>query len=332
MKVSEIGEFGTIDVIDDLIRSETRIANSAGKDLLIGIGDDTAVWKCRGKMQLATTDVLVQDVHFSLEHISWDELGYKAIAVNLSDIAAMGGTPQYALISLCLPGNTDVDDVKKLYHGMLQITNRFDTLITGGNIASAEKITINVTIHGYAGNRILTRSAAFPGDTIAITGPTGLSRAGLMALQSQMMMEPRALKLLRAAHNRPEPKIEFGRMLTGLGVKAAIDISDGLVADLKHVCRLSNVSARIEMEKVPLHELLKQYFHSDAVPLALAGGEDYELLFTAPDKVMKKVKSKLPGNSFTIGTIEAGVPGTVHIVDSSGNEISLEESGWDHFR
>jgi thiamine-monophosphate kinase len=332
VKVSELGEFGLIDLINELVSGQTGEHASSRKGLLLGIGDDTAAWKCRGKIQLATTDTLVQDVHFKLEHISWPELGYKSIAVNLSDIAAMGGIPQYALISICLPGDTDVKNIQDLYQGMLNISDKYNTAIVGGNITSAEKVTINVTIHGYCDNGILTRSSARPGDKIAVTGYTGLSRAGLIITEQDMKIDPAAQAIFRKAQNQPEPRIEYGQLLAKAGVKTAIDISDGLISDLKHICNSSQVSAGIDMKSVPVHPLLKKYFKDDCISLALSGGEDYELLFTAGANVMNKVKSKLSENVFIIGAIEKGNTGTVSILDDNGENIYLQESGWDHFK
>jgi thiamine-monophosphate kinase len=332
MKISDTGEFGLIDIINDLISRNTKTAPGSAKELLIGIGDDTAAWKCRGRIQLSTTDILVQDVHFDLAYTGWDELGHKSIAINLSDIAAMGGIPQYALVSLSLPGDTEVEDIKSLYSGMLELCNRYNVTIAGGNIASADKIIVNITLYGYTDNTVLTRSSAHPGDKIAITGFTGLSKAGMIALQRNMKMEPAAMEILRRSHNSPEPRIEFGKVLAECGVKAAIDVSDGLIADLKHICDASKASALINMEKMPVHDLLRQYFKDDAISLALTGGEDYELLFTGGDRIMDKVKGRLPEDIHVIGSIESGLPGDIKIIDEKGDRMNIKDSGWDHFR
>jgi thiamine-monophosphate kinase len=331
VKVSELGEFGLINLINRLVSRQNRKSVKADKALLLGIGDDTATWKCRGKIQLATTDTLVQDVHFLPEYISWEELGYKSIAVNLSDIAAMGGTPQYALVSLCVPGDLDVDSIEKLYRGMLNIGDKYNTVIAGGNITSSDKLVINVTVCGFTDNKILTRSSARPGDKIAVTGYTGLAKAGLMIAKHNLKIDAEAQAVFSRAWNRPEPRIEFGRALTECGVSTAIDISDGLIADLKHICRSSGVCARIDLDSIPVHTLLKQYFPDDYISMTLAGGEDYELLFTAGDNTMKKVKARMADNVYIIGTIETGNAGNVDIFDSKGNKINIEDSGWDHF-
>jgi thiamine-monophosphate kinase len=331
VKVSELGEFGLIDLINRLVSSQAKKHAGSNNELLLGIGDDAAAWECRGKVQLATTDTLVQDVHFIPKYISWEELGYKSIAVNLSDIAAMGGIPQYALVSLCVPGDFKVDSIEKLYRGMLDISNKYNTVIAGGNVTSLDKLVINVTIHGYTDNEILTRSSARPGDKIAITGYTGLAKAGLITAKQCLKIDEVAQALFRKAWNQPKPGIEFGRILAERGVKTAIDISDGLIADLKQICRDSRVSARIELDSIPRHPMLKQNFPDDYISMALTGGEDYELLFTADDNIMEKVKTKLPDNVFIIGTIETGNAGAVNISDSKGAKIYIGDSGWDHF-
>jgi thiamine-monophosphate kinase len=331
VKVSELGEFGLIDLINRLVNRQTGKQAISGKGLILGIGDDTAAWECRGKIQLATTDTLVQDVHFLPEYTSWEELGYKSIAVNLSDIAAMGGTPQYALVSLCVPGDLDVDSIEQLYRGMLNIGDKYNTVIAGGNITSSDKLVINVTVCGFTDNKVLTRSSARAGDKIAITGYTGLAKAGLMTAKHELKIDIKAQAIFNKAWNQPEPRIEFGRALMECRVNAATDISDGLIADLKHICGSSQVSARIDLGSIPVHPLLKQHFPDDYISMMLAGGEDYELLFTASDTVMKKVKTRLANNPYIIGAIETGDACTVNIFDSKGTKINIEDSGWDHF-
>ncbi|MEJ2740245.1 MAG: thiamine-phosphate kinase [Dehalococcoidia bacterium] len=162
MKVSEIGEFGLIRLLADEIEKTGRV-HPHFQYILTGIGDDAAVWQSDSPIQIATTDSLVQDTHFDLSYAGWDDIGYKSIAINLSDIAAMGGIPRYVLVSLVIPGKTEVEDVLDAYHGMIRIANRFEVSIIGGNIAAAEKIIISVTAIGILNSGIvLTRSAARP--------------------------------------------------------------------------------------------------------------------------------------------------------------------------
>jgi thiamine-monophosphate kinase len=333
MKVSELGEFGLIALLAKIVDSTRDPKDSSWQQLVVGIGDDTAAWQTRGAVQLATTDSLIQDTHFDLGLITWEELGWKALAVNLSDIAAMGGTPEYALISLALPGELEADNVSSLYRGMAQIAGRYGVAIAGGNIASADKTMINVTIMGSLESAsMLTRSAAVPGDQIAVTGYLGLSAAGLRMLKQNLKFDAETAQLFREAHLTPIPRVDEGQILLHRSVKAAIDISDGLIADLTHICQSSKVSARIYQNALPIHNALKTNFKSDFVEMALSGGEDYELLFTTSNMIMTRLRKTMPCPVTVIGEITGGKPGQVEIVDADGKIIPFEKSGWEHFK
>jgi thiamine-monophosphate kinase len=333
MKVSELGEFGLIELLADIVDKTKNSQDLSWQRLLIGIGDDAAAWQGDSSIQLATTDSLIQDTHFDLNITTWEELGWKSIAVNLSDIAAMGGIPKYALISLALPGELEIDCISNLYQGMAQIANQFGVAIIGGNIASASRTMINVTVLGSLESKsVLTRSAAIPGDQIAITGYTGLSAAGLKMLKQKLSFDAETSRLLRRAHLKPTPRINEGQMLLRHGVKAAIDISDGLIADLTHICKASKVSARIKKDTVPIHPVLQSNFKSDCQQLALSGGEDYELLFAASTNIIKRVKQAISFPVTVIGEITEGAPGQVRLIDATGKTIPWQQGGWEHFK
>jgi thiamine-monophosphate kinase len=333
MKVSELGEFGLIELLADIVDRTRNPQDISWQHLLIGIGDDAAAWQRDSSIQLATTDSLVQDTHFDLNITTWEELGWKAVAVNLSDIAAMGGIPMFALISLALPGELETDCISSLYQGMAQIANRFGVAIVGGNIASASKTIINVTVLGSLESKsALTRSAAVPGDRVAITGYTGLSAAGLKMLKQKLSFDAETSRLLRQAHLQPTPRINEGQLLLHHKVKAAIDISDGLIADLTHICKASKVSARINKDSVPIHPILQSNFKSDCQQLALSGGEDYELLFTANSQVISQVKQAVSCPVTVIGELMEGMPGQVILSDAGGKNIPWEPGGWEHFK
>ncbi len=333
MKVSELGEFGLIELLADIVDRTKHPQDSSWQRLLIGIGDDAAVWQGDSSIQLATTDSLIQDTHFDLNITTWEELGWKAIAVNLSDIAAMGGIPKYALISLALPGELETDCVSSLYQGMAQIANQFGVAIIGGNIASASRTMITVTVLGSLESKsTLTRSAAVPGDQIAVTGYTGLSAAGLKMLKQKLSFDAETSRLLRRAHLQPTPRINEGQVLLRHGVKAAIDISDGLIADLTHICKASKVSARINKDSVPIHPILQSNFKSDCQQLALSGGEDYELLFTTSSQVINQIKQAISCPMTVIGEITKGTPGQVTLIDAAGKSIPRQQGGWEHFK
>lgn len=333
MKVSELGEFGLIELLAGIVNKSKNAQTASWQQLLIGIGDDAAAWKVDSSIQLATTDSLVQDTHFDLNITTWEELGWKAIAVNLSDIAATGGVPQYALVSLTLPGELETDCISSLYQGMVQIANQFGVAIAGGNIASASKAMINVTVLGSLKSVLpLTRSAAIPGDQIAVTGYLGLSAAGLRMLKHKLSFDTETSQLLRRAHLQPTPRVNEGQILLQQRVKAAIDISDGLVADLTHICKASKVSATIKKNLVPIHPAVRANFKSDCQQLALSGGEDYELLFTASSQIIDRVNQAISCPVTVIGEITGGTPGQVTIIDAAGKSIPWQQAGWEHFK
>jgi thiamine-monophosphate kinase len=333
MKVSELGEFGLIELLAEIASSAINSKDSSWQNLIVGVGDDAAAWQVDGAVQLATTDSLVQDTHFDLNIVTWEELGWKAIAVNLSDIAAMGGAPQYALVSLALPGEVETDDVISLYRGMVKVAARFGVAVVGGNVAASEKTMINVTVLGnLESTQMLTRSAALPGDLIAVTGYLGLSAAGLSMLKQHLKLDVETTLLLRQAHLTPTPRIDEGQILLHRAVKCAIDVSDGLLADLAHICQASKVSARINQKALLIHPALKKNFKTDYLQLALSGGEDYELLFTASTLIMPRLKKTMPCPITVIGEITEGKQGQVDLVDEDGEIVPWQKAGWEHFK
>jgi len=333
MKLSELGEFGLINLIHNIVNKFKDLQQTSWQQLLVGIGDDAAAWQDDDQIQLATTDSLVQDIHFDLNNITWEELGWKALAVNLSDIAAMGGMPKYALISVALPGELEVENISQFCHSMASLAAEFGVAIAGGNITTAPNIVITITVLGYSKNKLLLkRSTATPGEQIAVTGYLGLSAAGLKMLKEKISLATQTASLLRRAHLQPVPKVKEGLILIQQGVKTAIDISDGLIADLDHICEASKVSAKIKVEQVPTHPLVKANF-PNYHELALYGGEDYELLFTADKSIINQAKQALNCPVTVIGDIvEETLPNRVTLLNSKGNIIFYEKGGWEHFR
>jgi thiamine-monophosphate kinase len=333
MKVAELGEFGLIDLIRNSGTIYENYEHTPWQEVLVGIGDDAAAWQSDGNIQLATTDTLVQGIHFELDIIDWEELGWKALAVNLSDIAAMGGIPKYALLSLVLPGELEVEDISKFINSMMNLANEFGVAIVGGNVTTALNVVITVTIIGCSESGvILKRSTASPGEQIAVTGYLGLSAAGLEMFKGKLILDPEINNVLRRAHFKPVPRVKEGQILVKQGAKTAIDISDGLIADLDHICELSKVKARINIEQVPVHPVVTANF-TNYQELALSGGEDYELLFTADETIVSRVKQALSCPVTVIGEIlEEKLPTRVTIVDGKGNIIPYKKGGWEHFR
>lgn len=335
MKVSEIGEFKLIEILAEMVKQARDKEAPSWQNLIMGIGDDTAVWRGDTSTQLATVDSFVQGVHFTTDIFPWEEVGWKALAVNLSDIAAMGGSPRYALVALSLPGDTDVEDVMALYRGMLDLAKQSGVAIAGGNISSAPVVVIDVTVFGNAegkSGQVLTRSAARPGDVVAVTGYPGTASAGFEVLKNQPGLDPGVTSFLTRAFLHPVPRLVEGRVLLRENVRAAIDISDGLVADLRHICQMSKVGARVNVDSVPIHPLVKSSFKDRSLVLALSGGEDYELLFTARRDIVEKVKAKVSCPVTVIGEVTKENAGEVVLVGQKGETVVPEGMGWDHFK
>ena len=333
MKVGELGEFGLVELIAKTIAVSRDAKAKSWQNLIAGIGDDAAAWRSRNTVQLATVDALVENVHFSFDYTSWNDLGWKALAVNLSDIAAMGGVPEYALVSLALPPETEVDDVLDFYRGMLELAGRYGVAIIGGDTDSTPWISVTVTVLGTAEDkdRLLVRAAAKPGDLIAVTGYPGTAAAGYAMLSKKLQLDDESSLILKQAFLRPSPRITEGQLLLKNGIKTAIDISDGLIVDLRHICRASRVGARVAVAKVPLSQAVSKNFGAKAPEMALSGGEDYELLFTGRPAVIEKVR-RLAGCPVTvIGEIIAENTGDVTVVDINGKPLQMENGGWEHF-
>lgn len=327
MKISEIGEFGLI----GLIREWTaRQAGSEG--VIVGIGDDAAAWRMGSEVVLGTTDTLVEGVHFLPGPAA--DLGWKAMAANLSDIAAMGGRPQVALVSLALPPSTEVTWVEALYEGMLAAAGEHGVALVGGDTVASSQAVITVALLGRAheAGRLLRRSAALPGDLLAVTGYLGNAEGGLRVLRGTAHPSPEAASFLQDAHLRPRPRVAEGQVLAGLGVRAAIDISDGLLADAGHLCRESRVAAALEAAHLPVHPLLRESFPADYIQMAAGGGEDYELLFSAPDPLIDQARQALSIPVTVVGRVETGPRGQVTLLGKDGKPIELPQAGWEHFR
>ena len=332
MKIREIGEFGLIE----------RIHLKAGRSsypVVIGIGDDASVLDVGPSNQaVTTTDMLVEGVHFLKEAIDPFDLGYKSHAVNLSDIAAMGAAPVQSFLSFGLPGDMDVELIDAFMDGFMKVGS--GVCLSGGDtVSSPQGWLISVTVIGIAPTgKVLRRDAAVPGDSVWLCGPVGDSAAGLSIIlgRSKGVSEDNTDYLIKK-HNRPVPQVRMGRILLETGISScAIDVSDGLIQDLGHICECSKVGAELELERIPLSGPIKELASAnDADPYAwaLKGGEDYSLLFTVkPDNEEKllKVLEKEEISAVSIGRIvpEAGIR-----VFKNGSEIETgPDGGFDHFR
>ena len=347
MLVRDLGEFGVIERLNRMVTGRGA-GNDAvrGWPLLVDTGDDAAAWQAGGGPDAAsvrglfTTDTMVEGVHFTRGTTPWRELGWKAVAANVSDVAAMGGRPAYALITLGLPPDTAVADLEEMYRGMLELGDRFGLAIVGGDIVRSPVFFVTTALTGVAWRPPLLRSAARPGDAVAVTGWLGSSAGGLRLLLEAPDAAGVAADFLRHAHQRPAPAVDAGQLLAEAGIAAAMDVSDGLADDLGKLCAASGVAAQVRAAAVPAHPMLRRQFPGGWLPLALGGGEDYVLLFTGPPAVVAPLIPRLGDGAAVIGTItaetaaDADAPpggGRVTVVDDAGREISLSGGGWDHF-
>ncbi len=326
MNLKDIGEFELIDKIKNLTGPQPG--------LILGIGDDACAWQNDAAITLAATDSLVENVHFDLEINSWQDLGWKALAVSLSDLAAMGAKPQAALVSLALTEKTLVESVLEFYRGLLEIAGVFKVAIAGGNVSSASQVNITITVTGTGdgADRILKRSEARAGQKIAVTGFPGSAAAGLWLLKNRPGNVNATHTRLKQSFLRPFPRITESEFLVKTGVKTAIDTSDGLLADLKHILNSSRLSANIDADILPASHLTRASFtKNQALDMVLTGGEDYELLFTASHSMIQEVSSSLNVPVTVIGDIIEGPPGKINLLGEAGNKLQLARNGWRHF-
>jgi len=246
----------------------------------------------------------------------------------------MGALPKYALVALALPGSTEIEDVTALYKGMIELAKEFGVAIVGGDTDNAPLIDITTTVIGSTKRRAqhtLTRSAAKPGEKVAVTGYLGAAAAGLEMLTKRLQFDAEATASLKRAFLQPYPRVAEGQVLVEHGVRAAIDISDGLISDLNHICQASQVSARIESDCVPNHPAVRANFGDRAMELALSRGEDYELLFTASAESIDRIKEAVSCPITVIGEITANKAGEITLVNGKGTLLNLSNIGWEHF-
>ncbi len=331
MRLKDIGEFGFIDRVK--VGCLTRSQN-----VIKGIGDDCCVFRMSGDLvALLTTDMLVEGIHFLRDAASPYTLGRKSLSVNISDIAAMGGIPREATVSIAIPKSLDVEYLDALYDGMKAVAREFEVNLLGGDTtASPEHLVINVALIGEAPEEeVLYRSGARPGDVIFLTGAVGASAAGLdIILTKRSYAEQEALL---AAHNDPLPHVRAGRIIaTQRLATALIDVSDGVASDLGHICEESRTGAVIEEALIPTSPLVRAYceqFRLDPLRLCLHVGEDYVLLGTVPEKAAEALARALQSGGCVFHRIGV-MTGDARILlkGRDGAVRELTAKGWDHFR
>jgi len=323
----------------ELIELLTRGVDRSAADLAAGVGDDCAVIAGpAGRQWLVTTDLLVEGVHFNLDYTDLATLGRKALSVNLSDIAAMGGVPRFWLSSVAIPQKVGPDGAGALYRGMRGIADEHGALLIGGDTSASDKgLLISVTAVGEcAAGRAILRSGAKTGDAIYVTGELGGSALGLL-LQKNGMKDGDASRFIRR-HNDPAVRVKEARLLSAGGaITSMIDVSDGLMADLGHIADASGAGFEINAWRVsadPSLPALAAQLKADPMDLILAGGEDYELAFTvAESRALEFERETVPGTGLSvtrIGTIlRDRAVRRAKLAD--GSEVVMKMAGFDHF-
>jgi thiamine-monophosphate kinase len=324
------------------LRQTTPDVAGLSSSILAGIGDDAAVIKPRrGHVLLITTDLLVEQVHFDFAYMSYRQVGYRAAVANLSDMAAMGASPRYALVAVALNPKTTAADVKNLYVGIREACTMAGTAVIGGDTSSSrDTLFICLTILGEAkAAQVLERSGARKGDVLYVTGTLGDSRAGweiLKARRSAPSSVGRSQGYLLKRHIRPTARLAESRILAETRfASSAIDLSDGLAGDLRHICEESSLGAVVDLRRLPLSESLVSYAHAqrrNPLDYALLGGEDYELLFTVPMKNLSRVDALIHGGQLCatpIGWMTAQQKG-LRIISGSGTAESLTARSYEH--
>lgn len=314
MKIGEIGEFG---LIERLTRSPS------GPRVRVGVGDDAAVLDLDGEFLLYTTDLLVEGDHFRRDWSTPLQIGRKAMASNVSDIAAMGGRPHEALVSVAIPDDVDVEFMDDLYEGMYQIADKYGAEIVGGDTTHGALLIINIALLGHVDEEMLSlRSDAKVDDLICVTGPLGGSRAGLELLLRGFDVPEEPIR----KHLDPGCRMDIAPLIAE-HVNAMIDVSDGLAPEIRHICERSGVGAEVRRDSIPLLEgtrIAAERVGGDPYGFALGGGEDFELVFTIPEERLSRVIEW----AYVLGRIVPAEQG-IHLIDS---ERMPMKGGYDHFR
>ncbi len=330
-----LGEFG---LIERLTGNHTPVRPSTLK----GVGDDAAMLDYGSNMVLVSTDLLIEGVHFDLTYYPLKHLGYKAVAVNLSDICAMNGTPEQITVSIALSSKFSLEAVEEIYKGIYHACQNYQVDLVGGDTTSSQiGLIISVTVLGSAQkNEVVYRNGAKENDLICVTGDLGAAYAGLLILERekavfkadpQMQPELEGMDYLLQRQLKPEPRYDMVKLLKEKEIlpTAMIDVSDGVASDIRHIANQSNLGCVIYEDKLPIFQttydqlgLLK----IDPTTAALNGGEDYELLFTINQNDYDKIKDH--NDIHVIGYMTDPSEG-YHLISKSGTKAELKAQGWD---
>jgi thiamine-monophosphate kinase len=336
-EISSIGEFG-------LIEHLTRNNDTVQAGTILSIGDDAAIIDQFGRQSVISTDLLVEGIHFDLMYTPLKHLGYKAVAVNLSDVYAMMGTPTHITLGLAVSNKFSVEALEEFYDGVYAACEKFNVDLIGGDTTSSKLgFVISVTVIGeVAPDKYVTRSGAQVNDLVCVSGDLGAAYLGLQLLEREkkIFLESPAVqpnlenqKYAIGRILKPEPRADIVDWLQEAGIvpTAMIDVSDGLSSDLLHICNKSEVGCVLYEEKIPLHEDTKRIafeFNISPISCALSGGEDYELLFTVRQEDYEKIARN---NNISIVGYITGKGEGCNILTKGGNKHALTAQGWNAF-
>ena len=334
-RIGDIGEFALIE------RLQRFLQPPAGSQIVKSIGDDCAVLQpAAGSELIVTTDSQEEGVHYRLDWSTPEDIGWRCLAINVSDIAAMAGWPLGAVAALSLPPELDVAFVDGLYTGMQALAQEMACPIIGGNMTKTTgRISVTITVLGEVPKgQAIYRSGAQPGDAIWVTGALGGAKAGLEALLHAEAVRDASTAHALACYRRPQPRLREAWFLRQRAeLHSLLDLSDGLSGDLRHICEASGVGAHIEAEAVPIHDdtrRIARALNADPLSYALHGGEDFELCFTAPLASIEAIRADFEqqfNRSFTrVGAIRHGEG--VTLIQPDGSTAILPARGYDHFR
>lgn len=334
--ISELGEFG-------LIERLTKNVKLKNDSTVKGIGDDAAILNYSNKQVVVSTDLLTEGVHFNLMYVPLKHLGYKSVAVNLSDVYAMNATPRQITVSIAVSGKFSVEALEELYAGIQLACDKYNVDLVGGDTTSSMTgLTISVTVMGDAEkDDIVMRSGAKPNDLLCVSGDLGGAYMGLQLLEREnevfkvndkMRPQLEGYDYILERQLKPEPRADIIAAFRKLGIKptSMIDISDGLSSEVMHLCKNSGTGCSLFEEKVPMDFQTKQLaeeMNINPLVAALNGGEDYELLFTLPLEDYEKVKND-PDFS-VIGHMTEASEG-INLVTGAGSAVPLQAQGWNH--
>ncbi len=330
--LADWGEFSFIGFLRDRLPASRP-------EMLLGVGDDASWWRPIGGEVLTTTDMLVEGVHFDLGYTSAGDLGWKALAVNLSDLAAMGGQPACAYLALGLPGTTLRSWLEEFVDAFLELAGRYDVQLAGGDTVKSENMVISVTLNGTpAGDEPVRRSGARPGDDLCLSGSVGDSFLGLRSLQGRLPVAGPAGVFLRGRHLRPRPRVELGALLGASGlVNAMLDVSDGLIADLGHLLAASGGwGAELEIGSLPLSPAAREVVQAGLCDYSelLTGGEDFELLFSLAPARFPELAAMAAGMDVELIRIGRIIPEPgIFLLGPDRQPYQFDgKEGYDHFQ